>query len=82
MGILSWIIVGLIGGALGKLIVPGKQRGGVVMTLFIGVLGALLGGWISTQLGFGGLSGFDLRSVIIAALGAALLVVVIRGLRK
>lgn len=82
MGILSWILIGLIGGALGKLLVPGKQRGGILMTLVLGVVGALVGGWISTLLGFGGLSGFDLRSVIIAALGAALLVVVIRAIRR
>ena len=82
MGILSWIIVGLLAGALGKLIVPGKQRGGIVMTMFIGILGGLLGGWISTRLGYGGLSGFDLRSLIIAALGAALLIVIVRGLRR
>lgn len=82
MGILSWILIGLIGGALGKLLVPGKQRGGILMTLILGVVGALVGGWISTLLGFGGLSGFDLRSVIIAALGAALLVAVIRAIRR
>lgn len=82
MGILSWILIGLIGGALGKLLVPGRERGGILMTLVLGVVGALVGGWISTLLGFGGLSGFDLRSVIIAALGAALLVVVIRAIRK
>lgn len=78
MAILTWIIVGLIAGALGKFIVPGPDRGGILFTLVLGIVGALLGGWIGTLIGVGGLSGFDLRSILLATLGAVLLVIIVR----
>lgn len=78
MGILSWIVIGLIAGMLGKFIVPGPDRGGILFTIVLGVVGALLGGWISTALGYGGVQGFDIRSLFIATLGAALLVIIVR----
>jgi uncharacterized membrane protein YeaQ/YmgE (transglycosylase-associated protein family) len=78
MGILSWIVFGLIAGAIAKLVTPGRDPGGCIITIVIGIVGALLGGWIATVLGFGGLSGFDLRSLVIAILGAILLLVLWR----
>ena len=73
MGILSWIIFGLIAGALAKLLMPGKDPGGFFVTVIIGIVGAILGGFIGTQLGFGGISGFDFRSFLVAIVGAMLL---------
>src|SRR5690349_20075623 len=58
-GILSWIIFGLIAGAIAKFLTPGRDPGGCIITIIIGVVGALLGGYIATWLGFGGISGFD-----------------------
>ena len=50
MGILYWILLGLIVGALARLIVPGKQPGGIIVTIILGIVGAFLGGWIGTLL--------------------------------
>jgi uncharacterized membrane protein YeaQ/YmgE (transglycosylase-associated protein family) len=77
-GILSWIVFGLIAGAIAKFLTPGRDPGGCIVTIIIGVLGALLGGWIATQLGYGGISGFDLRSFVIAILGSILLLLLWR----
>ena len=79
MGILSWIIFGLIAGALAKFIMPGAQGGGIILTIVLGVVGALVGGFLGTKLGLGDISGFDLRSMAIAV-GGALLALVAYGL--
>ena len=80
MGILAWIVFGLIAGALATFIMPGRQGGGFILTTILGVVGAVVGGFIGTQfLGFGDISGFDLRSMAIAV-GGALLVLVVYGL--
>jgi uncharacterized membrane protein YeaQ/YmgE (transglycosylase-associated protein family) len=81
MGILSWIALGLVVGILAKWVMPGPDPGGLVMTTLLGIAGAFLGGWIGTQLGFGSVSGFDLRSLAIAVLGAVLLLFLNRKLR-
>jgi uncharacterized membrane protein YeaQ/YmgE (transglycosylase-associated protein family) len=73
MGILTWIVLGLIVGALAKWIMPGKDPGGCFVTILIGIAGALIGGFISSALGFGTVAGFDLRSLGIAIVGALLL---------
>jgi uncharacterized membrane protein YeaQ/YmgE (transglycosylase-associated protein family) len=74
MGIISWIVFGLITGLLAKIImIPGKGPGGMIMTILIGIAGALIGGYISTSLGYGDISGFDLRSLGIAIGGAMVL---------
>jgi len=73
MGIVSWVVFGLIAGALAKLLMPGKDPGGFFVTIIIGIVGAIIGGFIGTQLGFGGISGFDIRSFLVAIVGAMLL---------
>ena len=70
MGALSWIILGLIAGALAKAIRPGKDPQGCLVTLFIGVMGAVVGGWIATLLGWGRVNGVNLYSLLIATVGA------------
>jgi len=82
MGLLSWILFGLIAGAIAKLLMPGRDPGGCILTMIIGVVGALLGGFIATWLGFGGISGFDLRSLVIAIVGSILLLIIYRVLRR
>ena len=80
MGILAWIVLGLVAGALAKFIMPGQQSGGMLLTIVLGIVGALVGGFLGTYvLGFGDISGFDLRSVAIAV-GGALLVLFVYGL--
>ena len=73
MGILSWIILGLIVGALAKWIMPGNDPGGVFITILIGIAGAILGGFLSTALGLGSVTGVNLGSVVIATAGALIL---------
>ena len=78
MGILAWIVLGLVAGILAQILVPAKIPGGIIITPLLGIGGALLGGFIATQLGFGTISGFDLRSVVIAVGGAILLLFLFR----
>ena len=73
MGILMWIAMGLFAGVLAKWIMPGKDPGGIVVTMLIGIGGAIVGGMIGTTLGFGSVSGFDVRSLVIATGGAVAL---------
>ncbi len=78
MGLGSWMIMGLVAGAIAKFLLPGKDPGGCIMTPLIGVVGALIGGSIATYFDFGGISGFDIRSLVIATLGAIILLIVLR----
>ena len=82
MGILAWIVFGLIAGAVAKFIMPGNDPGGILMTIVIGIVGALLGGFIATALGIGGVSGFNLGSLLIAIGGALLLLWLYRVVRS
>jgi len=82
MGFFTWILLGLVVGALAKFIVPGKDPGGLVVTTLIGVLGAVLGGAVGTRLGWGTVTGFDLRSIGIATLGAIVLLLIFKMARK
>jgi len=81
MGILTWIVLGLVVGILAKWIMPGPDSGGMVMTTLLGVGGGLLGGWLGTQLGFGSVTGFNFPSVVLAVVGALLLLFLNRRLR-
>lgn len=82
MGIFAWIVFGLIAGALAKWIMPGKDPGGMIVTMLIGIAGAVVGGFIGNFLGFGGISGFDLRSMLIAIGGALLLLFLYRKMKS
>ena len=82
MGILSWIVMGLIVGILAKLIMPGKDPGGMIVTILLGIAGAFVGGFISSFVGFGSVSGFNLKSMIIAVGGAVLILVIHRKLKS
>lgn len=80
MGFLGFLLLGLIAGAIAKAILPGKQGGGWIVTLILGVIGAMLGGWIGTMLfGRGIEEFFDLGSWALA-IGGAILVLLIYGL--
>jgi uncharacterized membrane protein YeaQ/YmgE (transglycosylase-associated protein family) len=81
MGIATWIVLGLVAGVLAKILMPGRDPGGLILTIILGVAGALVGGFIGTRLGFGTVSGFDLRSLAIAVGGAVLLLILHRLLK-
>ena len=78
MGILSWIVFGLIAGVVAKLIMPGRDPGGMIVTILIGIVGAVIGGYIAGFFGLGSVSGFNLGSFAIAVGGALLLLFVYR----
>ncbi|PRP97347.1 GlsB/YeaQ/YmgE family stress response membrane protein [Enhygromyxa salina] len=75
MGILSWIILGLLAGVIAKFLMPTKDDGWV-FTIVLGIAGAFVGGYVGSFLGFGSITGFDLRSLGIATVGALLLLFV------
>lgn len=81
MGALYWVIFGLVAGIVAKWIMPGKDPGGIILTIIIGIAGALIGGYLSTLFGLGDISGFDLRSFIIAVLGALILLFIYHRVR-
>lgn len=80
MGFLGWIVLGLIAGALAKLILPGKQGGGIIATLLLGVVGALLGGWLGSVLFDVDINEFWSLETWLLAIGGAILVLLIWGL--
>ena len=84
MGILSWIVFGLIAGALAKLIMPGDDPGGIIVTILIGICGAIVGGFIGRFIGFGVEDGFgfDIRSFLLAVGGSLVLLIAYRMLKK
>lgn len=82
MGILAWILFGLIAGVIAKFLMPGPDPGGWIITILLGIAGAIVGGFIGQALGFGGVSGFNLGSMVIAILGAILLLVIYRMTRR
>jgi len=82
MGIIAWIVLGLIAGLLAKFIMPGRDPGGCIITILLGIGGAVVGGFIGTQLGFGRITGLDLRSMAVAIGGAVLLLVVYRMMKR
>lgn len=82
MGILAWIVFGLIAGVIAKFIMPGKDPGGFFITILIGVAGAIVGGFIGSALGFGSVTGFNLGSFVIAILGAILLLFIYRKVAR
>jgi uncharacterized membrane protein YeaQ/YmgE (transglycosylase-associated protein family) len=80
MGIIGWIVLGLIAGAIAKAILPGRQGGGWLITLILGVVGALLGGFIGGAIFNVDLGGFfDLRTWLLA-IGGSIIVLLIYGL--
>jgi len=81
MGILSWIVFGLIAGILAKWIMPGKDGGGFIVTTIIGVAGAFVGGFIGSFLGLGSVGDFSFGSFITAICGALLLLFIFRKIK-
>jgi uncharacterized membrane protein YeaQ/YmgE (transglycosylase-associated protein family) len=77
MGILAWIVIGLIAGALGKLIMPGDDPGGIIVATLIGMVGAVVGGFVMYSiLGFN--QGSFIWSIIVATIGAIILLAIYR----
>ena len=83
MGILAWIIFGLIAGIIAKFIMPGRDGGGFILTIILGIVGAVVGGGLATFFGIGGdVTGFNLGSFMVAVVGAIVVLAVFRLLRR
>ena len=83
MGILSWIVLGLLAGALAKWLMPGPDGGGWIMTMLLGVAGAFVGGFLGSFLGVGVTGGgLNIASIATATAGAFILLFVYNRIRK
>ena len=82
MGILSWLLLGLIVGVLAKWIMPGDDPGGIFITMGIGIAGAFVGGFIASTLGIATTGGFSLAGIATATGGALLLLFGYRQLKS
>ncbi|MBK3580760.1 GlsB/YeaQ/YmgE family stress response membrane protein [Streptomyces sp. NBC_01261] len=80
MGIIAWIIIGLLAGAIAKMLMPGKDPGGIIVTMLIGIVGGLLGGWLGKVVfGVDSIDGFfDISTWIAAIVGSFILLLVYR----
>ena len=78
MGIITWIIIGGIAGALAKLIMPGDDPGGIIVTILIGIAGAFVGGFLTSLIGVG--SGGFIWTIIVATIGAIILLAIYRAI--
>lgn len=79
MGILLWIIFGAIVGWIASAVMGTRE--GLMMDIIFGIVGAILGGWLMSFFGKGGVTGFNLYSFLVAILGAVILIVLVRALR-
>ncbi|WP_350270466.1 GlsB/YeaQ/YmgE family stress response membrane protein [Brevibacterium sp. CBA3109] len=79
MGFIAYLILGLIAGVIAKMILPGRQGGGWIATLILGVIGAALGGWIGSAVFGVGVSSFFDISTWLCAIGGSLIVLIIWG---
>ena len=85
MGLIGWLVLGLIAGWLAQMVTKeraGSGCSGLVLTTAIGIVGAAIGGFIGTALGWGEVNSFDVRSLLLAFLGAVVLLLVLGALRK
>ena len=82
--ILYWVALGLVAGALAKFLMPGRDPAGCIFTIILGVIGAVVGGWVGTYFGWGHVTvgSLDFRSIAIATFGAIILLAIGRLLRR
>ena len=81
MGILAWLILGLLAGFIGSKIVN-KSGEGIIMDILIGIVGAIVGGWVVGLFGIPGVTGFDIRSLVVAVIGSIVFLLIYRAIRR
>jgi uncharacterized membrane protein YeaQ/YmgE (transglycosylase-associated protein family) len=81
MSLLTWIVLGLLAGFIASKIVN-RQGSGIALDILLGVIGAVVGGWLFTLLGLGDVSGVNLYSVLVAVCGAVLVLLIFHWLRR
>ncbi len=82
MGVLSWIIFGLIAGAIAKAIHPGKDPGGWIVTIIIGIIGGVVGGWIGMMIWHHDVNDWSLYSFLMAVVGAIIVLAIYRMITR
>ena len=82
MGILAWILFVLIACVIAKMIMPGKDPGGFIVTILLGIAGAFVGGWIGSLVGMGTVGEFSIGSFVTAIVGALVLLAGYRMIKK
>jgi uncharacterized membrane protein YeaQ/YmgE (transglycosylase-associated protein family) len=81
MSVITWIVIGLIAGFIGSKIVN-REGSGIILDIVIGVIGALVGGWLFELVGHAGVTGFNLYSMFVATVGAVVVLVVYHFIRR
>ena len=81
MGIIAWIVLGLIAGFIASKIVN-KTGSGIIVDILLGIVGAIVGGWLFTQFGATGITGFNIGSMIVAVIGAVVILVIYHAIRR
>jgi uncharacterized membrane protein YeaQ/YmgE (transglycosylase-associated protein family) len=81
MSIIAWIILGLVAGFIASKIVN-RQGEGIILDILIGIVGAVIGGWITAAVGGNGVTGFNLYSILVAVGGAVVLLVIAHAVRR
>lgn len=82
MGILSWIVVGFLAGWIASIIMKTDASQGALMDIVMGVIGAFVGGFVMNMMGQDGVSGINLYSILVATLGAIIVIAIGRALRR
>lgn len=82
MGILGWVIVGVLAGWLSGILVGKNDRKGCIGNIVVGVIGAFIGGFVMRIFGFDGITGFNLWSILVATLGAVILLFILNVIRR
>ncbi|KND50914.1 MAG: Transglycosylase associated protein [Parcubacteria bacterium C7867-007] len=80
MGILLWVVFGAIAGWIASMIVKSDQ--GLLLDIVVGIVGALIGGWVMNLLGYDGVSGFNVYSMAVAILGSVILLAIVKSIRR
>jgi uncharacterized membrane protein YeaQ/YmgE (transglycosylase-associated protein family) len=81
MSILAWIVLGLIAGFIGSKLVN-KRGEGLLLDIVLGIIGAVVGGWLFNMFGAAGVTGFNIYSLVVAVIGAVLVLVVFHAIRR
>jgi uncharacterized membrane protein YeaQ/YmgE (transglycosylase-associated protein family) len=81
MSFIAWIVVGLLAGFIGSKLVNNRGEG-IVLDVLLGIVGAIVGGWLFNRFGAVGVTGFNLYSLLVAVIGAVLVLVVYHAIRR
>jgi len=81
MGLILWIIFGALAGWIASIIMKTEAQQGTILNIIVGMVGAVIGGWIMNGIGESGVGGFDLYSFIVAVIGACVFIAILRALR-